>query len=171
MFSVTQFILIDLKGFRWKPIAGIALRTPIRLTARLAAHVPQSATPTPRRRAAWGTRVASYRTWRASLLPRPLGVPSPRLLEGYRRDFKPELYPQKHGQEDQDRVQRDPHDVGSPTPSLLYSLLAHGEFSLAQQCNGSPALAQSACHQTDGQVLGTNLNSSESTRRFWRSRL
>src|SRR5499427_10668006 len=32
-----------------------------------------------------------------------------------------------------------------------------------------PPLAQSACHQTDGQVLGTNLNSSESTRRFWRS--
>ena len=47
------------------------------------------------------------------------------------RDFKPELYPQKHGQEDQDRVQRDPHDVGSPTPPLLYGLLAHGEFSLA----------------------------------------
>jgi hypothetical protein len=33
-----------------------------------------------------------------------------------------------------------------------------------------PALAQSACHQTDGQVLGTNLNSSESTRRLWRGR-
>jgi hypothetical protein len=47
------------------------------------------------------------------------------------RDFKPELYPQKHGQEDQDRVQRDPHDVGSPTPALPYGLLAHGEFSLA----------------------------------------
>ena len=44
------------------------------------------------------------------------------------RDFKPELYPQKHGQEDQDRVQRDPHDVGSPTPSLLYGLLAHGDL-------------------------------------------
>jgi hypothetical protein len=29
------------------------------------------------------------------------------------------------------RVQRDPHDVGSPTPSLPYGLLAHGEFSLA----------------------------------------
>jgi hypothetical protein len=29
----------------------------------------------------------------------------------------------------------------------------------------------SSGHQTDGQVLGTNLNSSESTRRFWRSRL
>src|SRR5262249_46090944 len=52
-------------------------------------------------------------------------------LAGYRRDFKPELYPQKHGQEDQDRVQRDSHDVGSPTPPLLYGLLAHGEFSLA----------------------------------------
>src|SRR5215467_8072796 len=33
-----------------------------------------------------------------------------------------------------------------------------------------PHLAQSACHQTDGQVLGTNLNCSESTRRFWRGR-
>src|SRR5262245_17896330 len=32
---------------------------------------------------------------------------------------------------------------------------------------GPRALAQSACHQTDGLVLGTNLNSSESTRRFW----
>src|SRR5262249_43963648 len=74
--------------------------------------------------------------------PASAGVPSPRLLAGYRRDFKPELYPQKHGQEDQDRVQRDPHDVGSPTPPLLYGLLAHGEFSLASQCNGSPALAQ-----------------------------
>src|SRR5262249_14166931 len=63
--------------------------------------------------------------------PASAGVPSPRLLAGYRRDFKPELYPQKHGQEDQDRVQGDPHDVGSPTPSLLYSLLAHGKFSLA----------------------------------------
>src|SRR5262249_6597227 len=41
------------------------------------------------------------------------------------------LYPQKHGQEDQDRVQRDPHDVGSPPPPILYGLLAHGEFSLA----------------------------------------
>ena len=61
--------------------------------------------------------------------PASAGVPSPRLLAGYRRDFEPELYPQKHGQEDQDRVQRDPHDVG--TPSLLYGLLAHGEFSLA----------------------------------------
>src|SRR5215831_13386929 len=34
----------------------------------------------------------------------------------------------------------------------------------------APALAQSACHQTDGQFLGTNLNSSESTRRLWRDR-
>src|SRR5262249_22828688 len=74
--------------------------------------------------------------------PASAGVPSPRLLAGYRRDFKPELYPQKHGQEDQDRVQPDPPDVGSPTPPLLYGLLAHGEFSLASQCNGSPALAQ-----------------------------
>src|SRR5262249_11988182 len=41
------------------------------------------------------------------------------------------LYPQKHGQEDQDRVQRDPHDVGSPPPPILYGLVAHGEFSLA----------------------------------------
>jgi hypothetical protein len=63
--------------------------------------------------------------------PASAGVPSPRLLAGYRRDFKPELFPQKHGQEDQDRVQRDPHDVGRPTPPLLYGLLAHGEFSLA----------------------------------------
>src|SRR5262245_47939023 len=47
--------------------------------------------------------------------PASAGVPSRRLLAGYRRDFKPELYPQKHGQEDQDRVQRDPHYVGSPT--------------------------------------------------------
>ena len=36
--------------------------------------------------------------------PASAGVPSPRLLAGYRRDFKPELYPQKHGQEDQDRL-------------------------------------------------------------------
>src|SRR5215831_21252406 len=34
----------------------------------------------------------------------------------------------------------------------------------------APALAQSGCHQTDGQVLGTNLNCSESTRRLWRGR-
>ena len=60
------------------------------------------------------------------------------------RDFKPELYPQKHGQEDQDRLQRDPHDVGKPTPPLLYGLLAHGEFSLAQQCNGPPSHSQPA---------------------------
>src|SRR5215467_8490717 len=71
------------------------------------------------------------------LPPASAGVPSPRLLAGYRRDFKPELYPQKHGQEDQDRVQRDPHDVGSPTPPILYGLL-NGEFSLAWQCNGPP---------------------------------
>src|SRR6516225_11089547 len=63
--------------------------------------------------------------------PASAGVPSPRLLAGYRRDFKPELYRQKHGQEDQDRVQRDPHNVGSPTPPLLNGLLAYGEFSLA----------------------------------------
>ena len=47
------------------------------------------------------------------------------------RELKPELYPQKHGQEDQDRVERDPHDVGSPTPPILDGLLAHAEFSLA----------------------------------------
>ena len=64
--------------------------------------------------------------------------PSTTGIEGRPRDFKPELYPQKHGQEDQDRLQRDPHDVGKPTPPLLYGLLAHGEFSLAQQCNGPP---------------------------------
>src|SRR5215470_6718307 len=52
------------------------------------------------------------------------------ILEDGHRDFKPELYPQKHGQEDQDRVQRDPHDVGSPAPPLLYGLLAHGEILL-----------------------------------------
>jgi hypothetical protein len=52
----------------------------------------------------------------------PLTRCSPRPLAQYRRDFKPELYPQKHDQEDQDRVQHDPHNVGSPTPSLLYSL-------------------------------------------------
>src|SRR5215813_13260103 len=63
--------------------------------------------------------------------PASAGVPSPRLLAGYGRDFKPELCPQKHGQEDHDRVQRDPHDVGSPTPPILYGLLAHGKFSLA----------------------------------------
>ena len=62
--------------------------------------------------------------------PASAGVPSPRLLAGDRH-FKPELYPQKHGQEDQDRVQRDPHDFGRPTPPLVYGLLAHGEFSLA----------------------------------------
>src|SRR5262245_4799779 len=59
----------------------------------------------------------------------------------YPRDFKPELYPQKHGQEDQDRVQHDPHNVGSPTPSLVYSLLAHGEFSLASHAMVSPLLS------------------------------
>src|SRR5262245_42788568 len=48
------------------------------------------------------------------------------------------VYPQKHDQEDQDRIHHDPHDVGSPTPSLLYSLLAHGGFSLGSQCMGPP---------------------------------
>src|SRR5215471_15263276 len=75
--------------------------------------------------------------------PASAGVSSPRLLARYRRDFKPELYPQKHGQEDQDRVQHDPHNVGSPTPSLLYSLLAYGEFSLASHAMVPP---YSACH-------------------------
>src|SRR5262249_43257350 len=46
-------------------------------------------------------------------------------------NLKPELYPKKQGQEDQDGVQRAPHDVGTPPPPLLYGLLAHGEFSLA----------------------------------------
>jgi hypothetical protein len=36
------------------------------------------------------------------------------------------VYPQKHHEENQDRIEHDPHDVGSPTPLLLYSLLAHG---------------------------------------------
>ena len=76
------------------------------------------------------------------------------------RRFGRNLYPQKHDQDDQDRIHHDPHDVGSPTPSLLHSLLAHGEFSLGSQCKvPSP---HSACHRTDGQVLGTNLNCSES---------
>src|SRR5215831_14985416 len=73
--------------------------------------------------------------------PASAGVSSPRLLARYRRDFNPELYPQKHGQEDQDRVQHDPHNVGSPTPSLVYSLLAHGEFSLASHAMVSPLLS------------------------------
>src|SRR5262245_41039907 len=63
---------------------------------------------------------------------RAASQPSTTGIEGDdHRDFKPELYPQNHGQEHQDRVQRDPHDVGSPTPPILYGLLAHGEFSLA----------------------------------------
>jgi hypothetical protein len=37
--------------------------------------------------------------------------------------------PQNHDQEDQDRIQHDPRDVGSPTPFLLYGLPAHGELS------------------------------------------
>src|SRR5215510_10350898 len=48
------------------------------------------------------------------------------------------VYPQKHDQEDEDRIRHDPHDVGSPTPSLLYSLLAHGGSSLGPQCMGPP---------------------------------
>ena len=37
--------------------------------------------------------------------------------------------PQNHDQEDQDRIQHDPRDVGSPTPFLLYGLPAHGGLS------------------------------------------
>jgi hypothetical protein len=47
------------------------------------------------------------------------------------------------------------HDQEGPTPSLLYSLLAHGGFSLGSQCMGPP------CNRTDGQVLGANLKCSD----------
>ena len=80
------------------------------------------------------------------------------------------LYPHKHGQEDQDRVQRDPHDVGSPTPpsSMACSLMVNSPWR--SNATGPSPSTQPACHQTDGQVLGTNLNYSESTRRYWRVR-
>jgi hypothetical protein len=88
--------------------------------------------------------------------PASAGVPSPRLLARYRRDFKPELYPQKHGQEDQDRVQHDPHNVGSPTPSLLYSLLTHGAFSCGRKFYKWPAWSRYAQPATErmGRSLG-----------------
>src|SRR5262249_31205801 len=56
---------------------------------------------------------------------RPVGVPT-QLPAGYPVALGRNVYPQKHDQDDQDRVQRDPHDVGSPTASILYGLLAHG---------------------------------------------
>src|SRR5262249_12346725 len=93
------------------------------------------------------------------------------LLAGYRRDFKPELYPFKHGQEDQARVQRDPYDVGSPTPPLTYSLLSLGEFSLAYRCNGSLHRVELACHLTAARDLVSDLTASELMRRFWRVRM
>ena len=63
------------------------------------------------------------------------------------------VYPQKHDQEDQDRIHHDPHDVGSPTPSLLYSPLAHGGFSLGSQCMGPPTQAATErMHRSLGQT-------------------
>jgi hypothetical protein len=35
------------------------------------------------------------------------------------------VYPHNHDDENQDRIKHNPHNVGSPTPPLLYSLLAH----------------------------------------------
>ena len=79
----------------------------------------------------------------------PLGSCQPfRAPAGCRRDFRLGLYPQKHDQEDQDRIQHDPHDVRRPTPSLLCGLLAHGGFSLGRNA------ARSACHREAGKSLG-----------------
>ena len=72
--------------------------------SRPAARAPRAATPLRCRRASCArahtagendhrTRGASCQTWRASHLPRPLGVPSRRLPAGYRRVFRPERMP------------------------------------------------------------------------------
>jgi hypothetical protein len=128
----TQTICIQIKAKRRRGTRSPGSPTAARATSGHATAAPPKSVMNSRR---------SMSRWRASLLPRPLVSLAARLLARYRRDFKPELYPQKHGQEDQDRVQHDPHSVGSPTPSLLYSLLAHGEFSLALHAMVPPILS------------------------------
>jgi hypothetical protein len=124
-------------GAAERPVPGPT--QPARMTIELAAlHVKHGALPTSRVR--WVSLAGGCQPGTAVSLGR-------------------NVCPQKHDQEDQDRIHHDPHDVGSPTPSLLYSLLAHGGFSLGSQCMGPP------CHRTDGQVLGANLKCSES--RCW----
>src|SRR5262249_5119444 len=60
--------------------------------------------------------------------PASAGVSSPRLLARYRRDFKPELYPQKHGQEDRERLRQHALDVERPSPSVASVFVLYVEF-------------------------------------------
>ena len=88
---------------------------------------------------------------------RPVGVPT-QLPAGCPVALGRNVYPQKHDQDDQDRIHQDPHDVGSPTPSLLHSCSLMANSPWGHNARSLPP----ACHRTDGQVLGTNLNCCES---------
>jgi hypothetical protein len=72
------------------------------------------------------------------------------------------VYPQKHDQEDQDRIRHDPHDVGSQRrlSSTACSLMAGPPWGR------NAWVPHSACHRMDGQVLGADLNCSESRYRL-----
>jgi hypothetical protein len=61
--------------------------------------------------------------------------------------------PQKHDQENQDRIEHDPDDVGSRMPSLRYNLLVHGGSPQGRKRHAWIA-ARSTCRREVGKSLG-----------------
>ena len=88
----------------------------------------------------------------------PVGVPT-QLPAGYPVALGRNVYPQKHDQDDQDRIHTTTHTMSEAQPRLsstACSLMANSPWG--RNARSLPP----ACHPTDGQVLGTNLNCSES---------
>src|SRR5262245_64444427 len=86
---------------------------------------------------------------------RPVGVPTP-LPAGCPVTLGRNVYPQKH---DQDRIHPTTDTMSEAQPRLsstACSLMANSPWG--RNARSLPP----ACHRTDGQVLGTNLNCSES---------
>src|SRR6516225_966555 len=55
-----------------------------------------------------------------------MALPSPRVRPSQSLALGGNVDPQKHDQENHDRIEHDPDDVGSRMPSLRYNLLVHG---------------------------------------------
>src|SRR6516162_3737982 len=82
----------------------------------------------------------SLRLMWSMALPPPSVRPSRSLALGGNVD------PQKHDQENHDRIEHDPDDVGSRMPSLRYNLLVHGGKTAFRSEEHTSEL-QSACRR------------------------
>src|SRR5215831_18097321 len=110
----------------------------------VAARAPRAAMQPPPRREAMNSR----RLMSSMALPYPPSVrPSRSLALGGNVD------PQKHDQENHDRIEHDPDDVGSRMPSLRYNLLVHGGSPQGRKPHAWIA-AQSTCRRAVGKSLG-----------------